>query len=110
MGSKDSRMGVKSKAVLECLRKNGKLNGLDLEMKLNMGKLSNVTGRLFGLGYVKNFAGQKGLYEITKAGREALGESISLETPAYTKICNGTSTEVYNPAVHLSQRYGVARV
>lgn len=103
-------MGTKSRGVLECLRKNGKLNRLDLEMKLNIGKLGPVINRMFGLGYIKTPLGIAGMYEITKAGRLALGESLTLETPKTTRICNGTSKEIYNPNTDLLPRYGVARV
>jgi len=103
-------MGTKSRAVLECLRKNGRLNRLDLEMKLAMSQLGPVINRMYGLGYIKQFSGQIGLYELTRAGREALGESLTLETPTKTRICNGTSREIYNPATDLLPRYGVARV
>ena len=105
-----SVMGTKSRAVLECLRKNGKLNRLDLEMKLGMSQLGPVVNRLYGLAYIKTPSGIAGMYEITRANREALGESLTIEAPTITRICNGTSREIYNPAIHLTTRYGVARV
>lgn len=103
-------MGTKSRGVLECLRKNGKLNRLDLEMKLNTGNLGPVINRLYGLVYIKTPLGIPGMYEITKAGRAALGESLTLDTPTSTRICNGTSREIYNPKTDLAPRYGVARL
>ena len=110
MAKPGSQMGTKSRAVLECLRKNPRSNRLDLEMKLGMGQLGPVNNRLFGLGYIKQAHGLPGRYEITNAGREALGEALEVKAPSITRICNGTSREVYNPSVHLSARVGVARV
>lgn len=103
-------MGTKSRAVLECLRKNGKLNRLDLEMKLNIGQLGQTINRMYGLGYIKTPLGIPGMYELTRAGRTALGESLTLDAPEITRICNGTSREIYVPSVHLIARVGVARV
>lgn len=110
MAKPGSMMGTKSRGVLECLRKNGKLNRLDLEMKLNTGNLGTVINRMFGLGYVKTPFGIPGMYEITRAGRAALGESLTIDAPEITRICNGTSREIYNPSIHLLPRSGVARV
>lgn len=109
MAKPGSQMGTKSRAVLECLSKNPRLNRLDLEMKLGMGQLGPVNNRLFGLGYIKQ-SGMPGRYEITKAGREALGEALEIKAPLITRICNGTSREIYNPSIHLLARVGVARV
>ena len=67
MAKPGSQMGTKSRAVLECLSKNPRLNRLDLEMKLSMGQLGPVNNRLFGLGYIKQ-AGIPGRYEITNSG------------------------------------------
>lgn len=103
-------MGSKSRGVLECLRKNGKLNRLDLEMKLNMGPLAPVINRMYGMAYIKTPLGIPGMYEITRAGRVALGESLEIEAPKEMRICGGTSREIYNPAIHLISRVGVARV
>lgn len=103
-------MGTKSRAILECLRKNGKLNRLDLEMKLSIPMLASTINRMYGLGYIKTPLGIAGVYEITRAGRLALGESLTLDTPKITRICNGSSRELYVPSVHLSPRSGVARV
>lgn len=103
-------MGTKSRAVLECLRKNGKMNRLDLEMRLGMSQLARVINRMYGLGYIKNPLGISGMYEITQAGRVALGESLTIAKPVITKICNGTSKEIYNPKTDLLPRYGVARL
>ena len=109
MAKPGSQMGTKSRAVLECLSKNPRLNRLDLEMKLSMGQIGPVNNRLFGLGYIKQ-SGLHGRYEITNSGREALGEALEIKAPSITKICNGTSREIYNPSVHLLARVGVARV
>lgn len=110
MAKPGSQMGTKSRAVLECLSKNPRLNRLDLEMKLSMGQIGPVNNRLFGLGYIKQANGIPGRYEITNSGREALGEALEIKAPSITRICNGTSREVYNPSVHLLARVGVARV
>ena len=109
MAKPGSQMGTKSRAVLECLRKNPRSNRLDLEMKLSMGQLGPVNNRLLGLGYIKQ-SGMPGRYEITNAGREALGDALEVKAPSITRICNGTIREIYNPSVHLSARAGVARV
>jgi hypothetical protein len=105
-----TQLGQKARAVLECLRKNGKLNRLDLEMKLNIGPLSKTINGMYAMHYIKQFNGQVGMYEITKMGRVALGEELALNEPVSTRICNGSMREVYVPNVHLTQRYGVARV
>lgn len=104
-----TQLGQKAIAVLECLRKNGRMNRLDLEMKLSIGPLSKTINGMYGMHYIKN-CGQAGIYEITKMGRVALGEELALNEPVSTRFCNGSMSEVYNPATHLTQRYGVARV
>lgn len=107
-----SQMGPKSKGVLECLRKHGRKNRLDLEMLLNIGTLTQTITRMADMGYIKRCgAGSHvGMFEITKLGRVALGESLEIEAPKEMRICGGTSREIYNPAVHLVSRVGVARV
>jgi hypothetical protein len=105
-----AQLGQKARAVLECLRKNGKLNRLDLEMKLNIGPLAKTINGMYGLHYIKRFGNQVGLYEITKLGRIALGEELTISEPASMKICNGAMREIYDPSTHLTARYGVARV
>ena len=105
-----SQMGTKSRAILECLRKNGKLNCLDLEMKLNIGNLRITINRMYGLGYIKNPTGISGMYEITKAGRIALGESLSVPSSGIERICNGTMKGIYNPLTDGVSRVGLARV
>lgn len=104
------QLGAKARAVLECLRKNTKLNRLDLEMMINLGPLSSTIGGMYGMRYIKQHGGQIGLYEITKLGRHALGEELELTEPSEIRFCNGSMREPYVPDVHLSQRYGVARV
>jgi len=105
-----SQMGSKSKAILECLRKNGKLNRLDLEMKLNIGPLNTTINRMYQLGYVKNPIGIAGMYEITQAGRVALGEALEIKSAGVERICNGSSREIYIPGIHSVARVGIARV
>jgi hypothetical protein len=105
-----SQMGTKSRAILECLRKNGKLNRLDLEMKLSIGPLKMTINRLYGLGYIKNPVGISGMYEVTKAGRTALGEDLAIKTTGAERICNGTMKSIYNPLVDGVSRVGLARV
>jgi hypothetical protein len=104
------QMGTKSRAILECLRKNGKLNRLDLEMKLNIGPLNTTINRMYGLGYIKNPIGIAGMYEITQAGRIALGESLSINSSGINRICNGTMKGIYNPLTDGVSRIGLARV
>jgi carbon monoxide dehydrogenase subunit G len=53
-----TQLGQKAKAVLECLRKNGKLNRLDLEMKLNIGPLSKTINGMYAMHYIKQFGGK----------------------------------------------------
>ena len=107
-----SQMGPKSKGVLECLRKHGRKNRLDLEMMLNLGNLTQTMTRMCEMGYIKrcNLGTHVGMFEITKLGRVALGESLEIEAPREMRICGGTSREIYNPAIHLVSRIGVARV
>jgi hypothetical protein len=105
-----SQMGTKSRAVLECLRKNGKLNRLDLEMKLGMSQLGPVTNRLYGIGYIKTPQGITGMYEITQAGRIALGEAVEMKPYGNDRICGGSMRELYIPGVHSVARVGIARV
>ena len=52
-----TQLGQKARAVLECLRKNGKLNRLDLEMKLNIGPLSKTINGMYAMHYIKQFGG-----------------------------------------------------
>lgn len=107
-----SQLGTKSRGVLECLRKHGRKNRLDLEMMLNLGNLTQTMTRMCEMGYIKrcNLGTHVGMFEITKLGRVALGESLEIEAPKEMRICGGTIREVYNPAIHLVSRVGVARV
>ena len=107
-----SQMGPKSKGVLECLRKHSRKNRLDLEMMLNLGNLTQTMTRMCEMGYIKRCGAgsHTGMFEITKMGRVALGESLEIEAPREMRICGGTSREIYNPAIHLVSRIGVARV
>lgn len=105
-----TQLGTKAKAVLECLRKNGKLNRLDLERLINLGPLAITISGMYGIFYIKQYAGQRGIYEITKLGRQALGEALTTTEPAQMRVCNGSMTERYVPDIHLHQRLGVARL
>ena len=105
-------LGVKSRAVLECLRKNGRKNRLDIEMMLSMGQLTRTLTRLVGLQYIylsSNGAQGSSLYSITRQGCIALGESFELPTPQQVKFCNATTTGNYIPGIHNTSRIGVAR-
>lgn len=104
-----SQMGQKSRAVLEVLRKNGRMNCLDIEMKLGVAQLARTIHNMYGLGYIKTPVGIPGMYEITNAGREALGEALALKTPTYAPHCTATMKAPYIPAVHNTSRIGVAR-
>ena len=97
-----SQMGTKSRAILECLRKNGRKNRLDLEMLLNMGPLGPALSRLHGTSYVirGSHGSATGCYEITRQGRAALGESLALPDPTAMRICAATSTGHYIPGLH----------
>jgi hypothetical protein len=111
MNKAGSQMGAKSKGVLECLRKNGRLNRLDLEMKLNIGQLHSTVTRLCDMGAIKRCIGNSvGQYEITRHGRVCLGEALEITEPKATRYCNGTMTSVYNPAKDGISRIGLARV
>jgi hypothetical protein len=108
-----SQMGTKSRAVLECLRKNGRKNRLDLEMLLNMGPLGPTLNRLGGMSYIirGTHGSSTGCYEITRQGRGALGESLTLTEPSAIRICAATVPKghYYNPAVDSVSRIGRAR-
>ena len=111
MNKAGSQMGAKSKGVLECLRKNGRLNRLDLEMKLNIGQLHSTVTRLCDMGAIKRCIGNSvGQYEITQYGRLCLGEALEIFKPRTTRHCNGTMTSVYNPLTDGISRVGLARV
>ena len=106
-----SQMGVKSKAVLELLRKGRARNRLDIEMLLGY-TCGPIINRLIGANYIKNggsLGANCGLYEITNAGRIALGEALSLKTPSYAPICPATIKETYIPSIHGISRVGIAR-
>lgn len=96
-----SQMGIKAKGVLECLRKNGRKNKLDLEMMLGM-QLGPTLTRMENLAYITKcrHGSATGCYEITNNGRIALGESITLSVPSYAPISNATMREPYVPGVH----------
>ena len=106
-----SQMGTKSRAILECLRKNGRKNRLDLEMLLNMGPLGPTLNRLSGMSYVtKGMHGSAtGCYEISRQGRLALGESLAMAEPTDIRICAATSHGNYVPSIHSVSRIGLAR-
>lgn len=96
-----SQLGVKSKAVLECLRKNGRRNKLDLEMLLRM-QLGPTLNRMESFAYVIKcrHGSATGCYEITNNGRAALGESIKLNVPSYAPITGATMFDPYVPGLH----------
>jgi hypothetical protein len=102
-----SQLGQKAKAVLECLRKHGPLNRLDLERILAIAPLFTPINGMLGRGYILNGAGK---YTITRAGRVALGEALEITAPKSFRYCNGTMTSVYNPATDGVSRIGLARV
>jgi len=108
-----SQMGTKSRAVLECLRKNGRKNRLDLEMLLNMGPLGPTLNKLCMKYCIARgtHGSANGLYEITKLGRASLGESLTLAEPTAIRICAATVPKghYYNPAIHGVARSGIAR-
>jgi hypothetical protein len=97
-----SQMGTKSRAILECLRKHGRKNRLDLEMLLNMGPLGPALSRLKGMSYVAKVAygSATGCLEITRQGRAALGEALALPEPTAIRICATTTTGHYVPGLH----------
>jgi hypothetical protein len=107
-----SQMGTKSRAILECLRQNGGKNRFDLEILLNMGPLIKALDRLRQVAYICRTAhGGKnvGIYDITRQGRQALGESLELPAPREIRFCNASMTGIYVPAIHNTSRIGVAR-
>jgi DNA-binding PadR family transcriptional regulator len=106
-----SQMGVKTRAILECLRKNGRKNRLDLEMMLNIGQLRQSLNRLCSTQYVNKctHGSATGCYEITRLGRIALGESIEIPRPKEIRICAATTSGHYTPAIHSISRIGLAR-
>jgi hypothetical protein len=91
-----SQIGTKSRAILECLRQNGRKNRLDLEMLLNMGPLGKVLERLRHVACISMTAhggNGVGIYDITRHGRQALGESLDLPEPKTTRFCNASMRE-----------------
>jgi hypothetical protein len=107
-----SQMGTKSRAILECLRKNGRKNRLDLEMLLSIGPLSAALSRLSLLAYVVKASPSgvdSGIYDITRQGRQALGEALDLPEPKTVRFCNASTTGPYIPSIHNTSRIGVAR-
>ena len=96
-----SQMGIKAKGLLECLRKNGRKNKLDLEMMLSM-QLTSTLNRMERMSYITKcrHGSATGCYEITNNGRIALGESITLSVPSYAPISNATMSDPYLPGVH----------
>ena len=105
-------MGTKSRAILECLRQNGRKNRLDLEMLLNMGPLSKTLDRLRHVAYISmttHGGNGVGIYDITRQGRQSLGESLNLPEPKTIKFCNASMTGLYVPAIHNNSRIGIAR-
>jgi hypothetical protein len=102
-----SQLGQKAKAVLECLRKNGPLNRLDLERVLAIAPLATPINGLLGRGYINKGAGK---YVITRDGRVALGETLEMTPPKSLRYCNSTMTSIYNPVTDGISRIGLARV
>ena len=102
-----SQLGQKAKAVLECLRKHGPLNRLDLERILSIAPLFTPINGMLGRGYILNGTGK---YTITRAGRVALGEALELAAPKSFRYCNGTMTSVYDPATDRVSRIGLAQI
>lgn len=105
-----SKMGTKSRAILELLRKGRPTNKLDIEMKLGY-PVTETLKRLVLLNFVKKsmYASGSGCFEIATLGRQALGEKLSSPKPTYAPHINSTMTEIYNPSVHNTSRIGVAR-
>lgn len=106
-----SQLGTKSRAILELLRKGRARNRLDIEMLLGY-ECRKTISRLIVMRYLKNggtLGANSGLYEITNAGREALGEALTLKTPTYAPHCAATMRAPYIPSVHGVSRVGLAR-
>ena len=106
-----SQLGTKSRAILELLRKGRARNRLDIEMLLGY-ECRKTISRLIGMRYLKNggtLGANSGLYEITNAGREALGEALTLKTPMHAPHCAATMRAPYIPSVHGVSRVGLAR-
>jgi hypothetical protein len=97
MSKPGSQMGQKAKAVLECLRKNGPMNRLDLERVLAIAPLATPINGLLGRGYINNGAGK---YVITRDGRVALGESLAITSIGPIRYCNSTTEGLYVPGLH----------
>jgi hypothetical protein len=97
-----SQMGTKSRAILECLRKHGRKNRLDLEMILSIGPFGPAVSRLKGFGYIAKVShgSAMGCYEITRQGRVALGEALALPEPTAIRICAATTSGHYIPGLH----------
>jgi hypothetical protein len=97
-----SQLGVKAKAVLNCLRKNGRTNRLDLERIIGSGQLSGTIQKLNSYSYIARTKTDfdSGCYVITNLGRVALGESLEIPAPREMRVCNATSIGNYMPGIH----------
>lgn len=106
-----AQLGPKGKSILNVLRHKGRKNLLDLEMMVGP-QLSETLRRMVRMGFISKctHGSATGCYEITKHGRAALGEAMSLAQPEVTIICNATvpSGNYYDPAIHNTSRIGLA--
>ena len=104
-------MGTKTRAVLELFRKGRALNRLDIEMLLGY-ECRKTINQLLSMLYIKNgdsLGANAGMYEITNAGRRALGEPLTLQMPKPAPHCAATMRAPYIPEVHGVSRIGLAR-
>ena len=100
--STGSQLGVKSKAVLNYLRNNGRTNRLDLERAISAGPLVGTIQKLNSYGFITRTKTDvaSGCYLITNLGRAALGEALEIPAPRELRICNASSRDIYMPGVH----------
>jgi DNA-binding PadR family transcriptional regulator len=100
--STGSHLGVKSKAVLNYLRTNGRTNRLDLELSISSGPLEGTIQKLRSYGFITRTKTDvdSGCYLITRLGRAVLGEALAIPAPREPRICNASTTGNYLPGVH----------
>ena len=105
-----TQMGTKSRAILELLHRTKPTNALDIDRLLGM-PCTMALSRLQILGYVRKatHGPVNGCYEITSAGRMAIGEAAALPKPAYIPHIAATMRGIYDPAVHNVSRSGLAQ-
>jgi hypothetical protein len=100
------KMGKNTLAVMHILRDGQPRTILDMEIMLGRPVKSSVEYLAFVKYWIKNLGRQT--YQITDTGLVAMGEPESFDKPRHIRICNGSTTEIYNPAKHGAASVGIA--